>query len=255
MGASVRGSSGAPAAMYELKLPYFEGPLELLLHLIEKDELDITTVSLVQVTDQYVAQIHSWENINLDALADFVSIGAKLIYLKSRALLPRPPTEAEQADEEAVGRELTEMLREYKRFKDVALALRSIEDEGLRAYRRTAPPPDVPLPSGLDKVTLDRLMQLFRDALTRHPEEPVAAIPRDIVSIRDKVREIETALRGTGQVSFRKLVLACHSRVEVIVSFLAVLELIKAGRVWGQQEELFGDISLVAIGTAAPNGQ
>jgi segregation and condensation protein A len=73
--------------------------------------------------------------------------------------------------------------------------------------------------------------------------------------VKEKVREIETALRDTGQVSFRKLVLACQSRVEIIVSFLAVLELIKAGRVWGQQEELFGDISLVAIGTSAPSGQ
>jgi segregation and condensation protein A len=241
--------------MYELKLPYFEGPLDLLLHLIEKDELDITTVSLVQVTDQYLAQLHSWEQLNLDALSDFVSIGAKLIYLKSRALLPRPPSEVEQAEEEAVGRELTEMLQEYKRFKDVALALRSIEDEGLRAYRRNAPPPDVPLPSGLDKVTLDGLMTLFRDALERQPAEPVAAIPRDIVSVKEKVLQIETALRETGQVSFRRLVLACRSRIEVIVSFLAVLELIKAGRVWGQQEELFGDISLVAIGTTASNGQ
>ncbi len=237
--------------MYELKLPYFEGPLDLLLHLIEKDELDITSVSLVQVTDQYLAQIHSMKQINLDALADFVSIGAKLVYLKSRALLPRPPTEEEQAEEEAVGRELTEMLREYKRFKDVALALRDIEDEGLRAYRRAAPRPDVPLPSGLDRMTLDGLMALFRDALSRHPEEAVTSIPRDMVSVRDKVREIESALRETGQVSFRRLVLACKSRVEIIVSFLAVLELIKAGRVWGQQEELFGDISLVAIESGA----
>jgi len=241
--------------MFDLKLPYFEGPLDLLLHLIEKEELDITTVSLVQVTDQYLARLHSWDQINLDALADFVSIGAKLIYLKSRALLPRPPTEEEKAEEEAVGRELTEMLQEYKRFKDVALAMREIEDEGLHAYRRNAPPPEVPLPSGLDKVTLDKLMKLFRDALTRQPTEPVAAIPRNVVSVKDKVQQIEAALRETGQVSFRKLVLSCRSRLEVIVSFLAVLELIKSGRVWGQQEELFGDISLVAIGTAAPNGQ
>jgi len=255
MGASVRGSPGAPAAMYELKLPYFEGPLDLLLHLIEKDELDITTVSLVQVSDQYLVQLHSWDQINLDALTDFVSIGAKLIYLKSRALLPRPPTEVERAEEEAVGRELTEMLREYKRFKDVALALRSIEDEGLRAYRRTAPPPNVPLPSGLDKLTLDRLLKLFRDALNRLPAEPASTIERDRVTVRQKAQEIEEALSAEGQVSFRKLVLACCSRLEIVVSFLAVLHLIKAGRVWGQQEELFGDISLVAIETPAPNAQ
>ncbi|MGD0765095.1 MAG: ScpA family protein [Dehalococcoidia bacterium] len=241
--------------MFELKLPIFEGPLDLLLHLIEKEELDITAVSLVQVTDQYLAQIHSRESLNLDALADFVAIGAKLIYLKSRALLPRAPAEAADLEEEEVGRELAEMLQEYKKFRDVAFALRAIEDEGLRAYRRTAPPPDVPLPAGLDKVTLDKLLKLFRDALDRLPAEPASTIERDRVTVRQKAQEIEEALRGEGQVSFRKLVLACRSRLEIVISFLAVLHLIKAGRVWGQQEELFGDISLVAIETPAPNAQ
>ena len=232
--------------MFELKLPVFEGPLDLLLHLIEKEELDITTVSLVQVTDQYLAQLRSLEGINLDALADFVSIGAKLIYLKSRALLPRPPAEEE------VGRELTEMLKEYRRFKEVATVLRAIEDEGLRAYPRLAPPPDVPLPAGLHKVTLDRLLALFREALDRLPAEPSIGIERSAVTVRQKLEEIETALKRTGRLSFRSLVSACRSRVEVIVSFMAVLELIKNLRVSAEQEELFGDIALVALETPVP---
>ncbi len=246
--------SGPPTAMFELKLPVFEGPLDLLLHLIEKEELDITTVSLVQVTDQYLAQMRSLEGINLDALADFVSIGAKLIYLKSRALLPRPPAEEDEdaAEEEEVGRELTEMLKEYRRFREVATVLRAIEDEGLRAYPRLAPPPDVPLPSGLHKVTLDRLLELFREALERLPAEPSTDIERSTVTIRQKLEEIETALKRKGRLSFRRLVSACRSRVEVIVSFMAVLELIKDLRVSAEQEELFGDIALVALETPAP---
>ncbi len=239
--------------MFELKLPVFEGPLDLLLHLIEKEELDITTVSLVQVTDQYLAHLHSWEGLNLDALADFVAIGAKLIYLKSRALLPRAPTDEEGLAEEEVGRELTEMLQEYKRFKEVATALRAIEDEGRRAYPRLAPPPDVPLPAGLDKVTLDSLLKIFREALSRQPAEPQATIERDTITVRQKVQEIETALKKRGRLSFRKLVSACRSRVEVIVSFLAVLELIKALRVSARQERLFADISLVALEAPAPS--
>ncbi|OGO07242.1 MAG: hypothetical protein A2Y61_07730 [Chloroflexi bacterium RBG_13_60_13] len=240
--------------MFELKLPVFEGPLDLLLHLIEKEELDITTVSLVQVTDQYLAQLRSLEGINLDALADFVSIGAKLIYLKSRALLPRPPAEEEEeaAEEEEVGRELTEMLKEYRRFREVATVLRAIEDEGLRAYPRLAPPPDVPLPSGLNKVTLDRLLALFREALDRLPAEPPIGIERSTVTIRQKLAEIEEALKREGRLSFRRLVSACRSRVEVVVSFMAVLELIKGLRVSAEQEELFGDIALVALETPAP---
>ena len=245
----------ALTAMYDLKLPYFEGPLDLLLHLIEREQLDITTVSLLQVTDQYLALIRSKEQINLDLLADFISIGAKLIFLKSRALLPRPPSLEPDETEEEVGRELTEMLREYKRYKDVATALRAIEEEGLRSYRRTAPPPKVPLPSGLDKVTMDKLLQLFRDALNRLPSEPASTIVRDTMTVRAKIQEIESALKSERSLSFRKMVLACRSRLEVIVSFLAVLELIKIGRVWGQQEELFGDISIVAIEAGATSGQ
>ena len=240
--------------MFELKLPVFEGPLDLLLHLIEKEELDITTVSLVQVTDQYLAQLRSFEGINLDALADFVSIGAKLIYLKSRALLPRTPEEEEEeaAEEEEVGRELTEMLKEYRQFKEVATVLRAIEDEGLHAYPRLAAPPEVPLPSGLDRVSLDRLLALFREALNRLPEEPATGIERSKFTVRQKIEEIDSALKREKRLSFRSIVLACRSRVEVIVSFMAVLELIKGLRASAEQGELFGDIALVALETPAP---
>jgi segregation and condensation protein A len=239
--------------MFELKLPVFEGPLDLLLHLIEKEELDITAVSLVQVADQYLAHLQSMEAISLDVLADFVTIGAKLIYLKSRALLPRQ-ADAEEEEEpsvEEVGRELTEMLQEYRRFKEVAGVLRAIEDEGLHAYPRTAPPPEVPLPTGLKKVTLDRLLELFQEALQRHPAAP-AAVERERVTVRQKIEEIESRMRSGGRLSFDSLIAACRSRIEVIVSFLAVLELIKALRLSAEQEGLFGDISLVAIEDPAP---
>lgn len=241
--------------MFELKLPVFEGPLDLLLHLIEKEELDITAVSLVQVADQYLAHLQSMEAISLDALADFVAIGAKLIYLKSRALLPRPEAEEEEEPSlEEAGRELTEMLQEYRRFKEVAGALRAIEDEGLRAYPRVAPPPDVPLPTGLKKVTLDRLMELFQEALRRQPAAP-PAVERERVTVRQKIEEIESRLRSAGRLSFRSFIAVCRSRIEVIVSFLAVLELIKALRLVAEQEELFGDIALVAVEDPAPRAR
>ena len=126
------------------------------------------------------------------------------------------------------------------------------QDEGLRAYPRLAPPPDVPLPSGLNKVTLDRLLALFREAFNRLPAEPSIGIERSAVTVRQKLEEIEAALKRTGRLSFRGLVSACRSRVEVIVSFMAVLELIKNLRVSAEQEELFGDIALVALENPVP---
>lgn len=241
--------------MFQLKLSVFEGPLDLLLHLIEKEDLDITTVSLVQVTDQYMAYLHSGDRIDLAALAEFVAVAAKLLYLKSCALLPRPP-EAEEVEpsEEDVGEELTRLLREYKRFKEAAESLHQLEERGFRAYPRLAPPPGMPLPLGLDGVTMDLLMGIFREALERQPEEPVGAIERQEITVEQKVEQITAALSREGQLSFRRLVSACRSRIEVIVSFLAVLELIKALRVRAQQDGLFGDILLVSLTVVPPGG-
>jgi len=236
--------------VFEIKLPVFEGPLDLLLHLLEKEELDITSVSLVQVTDQYMSYVHALEEINMDVLADFIAIGAKLLLLKSRALLPREVGVPEEGEED-VGEELTRLLIEYRQFKEAASALREREDQGLRSYPRVGSPPDVPLSLGLDRVTLRKLSRIFREALQRLPaEEEPGTIARQEVSVREKVEEILAALAQRGHVSFRRLVSTCRSRLEVVVSFLAVLELIKAQRLAAEQERLFGDIRLLPLDVA-----
>jgi len=238
--------------VFQIRLPVFEGPLDLLLHLLEKEELDITTVSLVQVTDQYLSHVHSLEETNIDVLADFVAIGAKLLLLKSRALLPQELGAPEEGEEEDIGEELTRLLIEYRRFKEAASALREREDQGLRSYPRLGVAPDVPLSLGLERVTLRKLSRIFREALQRLPlEEEGGTIDRQRVSVRDKVEEILAALVESGQVSFRQLVSACRSRLEVVVSFLAVLELMKSSRLRAEQSELFGDIRLVALEEAS----
>lgn len=243
----------AASGRRELKLSTFEGPLDLLLHLIEKESFDITSISLVQVTGQYMALLHADADLDPAALAEFVSIGSKLLYLKSRALLPRPDVTEEVEDEVAV--DLTQALLEYRRYKEVARLFREREEQGLRAYPRHAPAPGVPLPTGLGDVTGDTLMRLLQEALTRQPkEEPVQlhAIERDPVTLRDRVEALRRALRrGGGVTSFRKLVLVCRNRVEVIVQFMAVLELIKAGEIAARQDALFTDIELVAAEVAA----
>ncbi|HJX61452.1 MAG TPA: segregation/condensation protein A [Dehalococcoidia bacterium] len=242
--------------MFELKLPVFEGPLDLLLHLIEREELDITTVSLAQVTDQYWAYLHSASGLDPEALADFIVIGARLLYIKSRALLPELRPRPAEEEKEDVGEQLAQMLVEYKRFRQAAETFRDLEERGQRAYPRVAPPKGVLLPPGLKGVTLDGLLSIFQEALNRQPVEEVVedAIPREPVTVDEKMEKVMTAVtRGRGRASFRALVEACTSRTEIIVVFLAVLELMKAGRVSAEQEESFGDIALVAT-PVAPSG-
>lgn len=236
----------SPAGI-QLTLPYFEGPLDLLLHLIEREELDITSVTLVSVADQYLQVLRQEEQINLDALADFIWIGARLLLIKSRALLPKPPAEdgIEQEDEDAG--DLTRQLMEYKLFKEAAAQLREIERAGMKSYPRIAPPPELPPPPGLDGVTLDMLRLMVEAALTRKPEakEHHPVIRPYKFTVREKIQFLRDRLLAEGRVSFRGVIDACRTRMEVIVSFMAVLELIKSRVLEAAQDATFSDIVLV----------
>ena len=238
-----------PSTAFQLQLPVFEGPLDLLLYLIEREELDITAVSLVQVTDQYLSHLRSGEQVDATALAEFIATGTRLLLLKSRALLPQPPSDDEDVEE--LGEDLVQRLREYRRFKEAAGMLQDIEAEGRRTYPREAPPPELPLPTGLDGVTLDLLAEIVREVLERQPvEEPEVIVEREELTGEEMVAELTQALRRQSQVSFRSFISSCRSRLEVIVAFIAVLELIKALRLEAAQDAPFGDISLVALAPA-----
>jgi len=168
---------------FQLQLNVFEGPLDLLLHLIEQEELDITAVSLVQVTNQYLTFLRSGEQIDATALAEFIAVGARLLFLKSRALLPRPETDDDEEIED-LGEDLVRRLREYRRYKEAAAKLHEIEELGLRTYPRLAPVQNVPLPTGLNNVTLDLMADIFREVLERQPdEEPQGVVERREVTV------------------------------------------------------------------------
>jgi len=240
--------------VFELKLSVFQGPLDLLLDLIEREELDITAVSLAQVTDQYWVHLRSAEGLDAEALAEFIVLGARLLYIKSRALLPElRPREIEE-EKKGTGEALAQMLVEYKRFREAAGAFRDLEERGRRAYPRLAPPSgDFSLPPGLKGVTLEGLLNIFQEALSRQPVEPEeGAIEREAVTVEEKMAAVMTAVvaGGSGRVSFRSVVEACSSRMEVIVVFLAVLELIKAGELVARQRGRFRDIMLVGTEAA-----
>jgi segregation and condensation protein A len=235
--------------MVQIKVDGFDGPVELLLELIEDNRLDITALSLAQVTDQYWAAIESSEDAGADDLTDFISFGSRLIYVKSAALLEAPKVPADDLEERfaEVAGEITELLEEHRRFRDAVDLFRQLEDEGRRAYSGSGKPKSVPLPPGLEGITLDNLMSAVKDALARSPAEPEEAVIHiEPVTVNEKVEELETALsRHKGKLRFRPLLEACTTRTEIVVLFLAVLELIKAGNLWAEQDAPFGDIVLM----------
>jgi len=247
----LRGGAGPSGVMAEISLPVFQGPLDLLLHLIERDDLDITAVSLVTVTDQYLRAIRTGEGFDPQALAEFVSVGAKLIYLKSKALLPRAPQEdGEGLDDDDVGRELVDLLREYKRFAEVADMLEERQDEGTRIYTRLAPPPEQPEGSGLHNVTMERLRAIMLEVLNKKPPEPRvrAVIVRDTtMTLGERLFDFRERLQRRGRFSFRRMMLECTTRVDVVVSFMAVLELVRSGECDAEQDAAWGDIVVVAL--------
>lgn len=234
--------------MPEIQLPVFQGPLELLLHLIERDDLDITAVSLVSVTDQYLAAIRSGGTFQPGALAEFIAIGAKLIYLKSRALLPRPPAEAlDVLEDDEVGRELVDLLMEYRRYAAVSDVLAERLDSGLRLFPRMAAPPPRPEGPGLDGVTGDQMRAIMLDVLARTPEPPRVLVPRDRATLAERLTILRAKLASGGRFSFRQAITECKTRLEVVLSFLAILELLKAGECEAEQPERWGDIEVVAL--------
>jgi segregation and condensation protein A len=233
---------------YQVTLPVFEGPLDLLLHLIEREELDITAISLVQVTDQYLAHIERLKEIDADALADFLVMAARLILIKSRALLPRPPALPGEEEEEDPGEQLARQLREYRRFKAVAAQLDQISEQGRRAFVRVAAPPKIQSKIDLEGVTLDSLLEAVRQALEVLPPGPPVngVVPRFTITIGDRVNLILTRTEAGHRFSFRSLLEDSLSRGEIIVSFLAILELLKRRRIVVKQEVMFGEIWIEA---------
>jgi len=229
---------------YTVQTPVYEGPLDLLLNLIEHAELDITTVSLAMVTDQYLAYINSMEQLNADEISAFLVIAAKLIQIKSEALLPRPP--AREAGEEDTGQALVDQLKLYKRFKEIGGWLSEREKAHLRTYLRVAPPPKVEPKLDLSNITLAKLVAAAEEAFAKEkakrPLGSVIAPPR--VTIREKIDMISQMMKDVQRTAFSTLIKGSTSRLEIVVTFLAMLELIKRYRVQAHQEGLFSDIEI-----------
>ena len=229
---------------YTVRTSVYEGPLDLLLDLIERAELDITSVSLATVTDQYLSYINGLQQLNPDEISAFLVIAAKLLQIKSEALLPRPPARA--PGEEDVGRSLVDQLKLYKRFKEIGGWLNARQQANLRTYLRVAPPPKVEPKLDLSNLTLERLVaaavEAFAKERNKQPLGVIIAPPR--VTIREKIDLITETMKEMGHSSFRALLNQGASRLEVVVTFLAMLELVKRYRIQARQENLFSEIEI-----------
>jgi segregation and condensation protein A len=256
MEANVRHRGHVPDEMpipYHVRLPIFEGPLDLLLHLIEKNQLEITAVSLVAVTDQFVEYLRMWDEPPLPRLAEFVAMAARLLLIKSRSLLPRQPRADELEDDDPLddAEALRRHLIEYKQAREVATALRARELAGLQSFARPGRllvDPEAMLAWSPPKVVglnVQALAHVFKRVLTEKRFSEPEDLPLPLVTIADKIAEIEQGLRDRGRVLWDELLRALDSRFAMVVTFLAVLELWHQGRVEVTQEGLFGPIAIV----------
>jgi segregation and condensation protein A len=222
----------------------FEGPLDLLLHLIERAELDITKLALAQVTDQYLEHMHRLPELMAEEVSAFLVIAAKLLLIKSEALLPRPPVREE--GEEDPGEALARQLMIYRRYRKIAELLENRETNGYRSFLRLVPPTRVEGTLDLSDVSLSDLVNSAQNILFKVDDrlELKSVVSPPVITIRQKINLIKQNLIQTGRFTFRNLLSTKPSRIEIVVSFLAVLELIKRHLVNARQQTLFGDIEI-----------
>lgn len=245
-----------------VKLPVFEGPLDLLLHLIDKNKVDIYDIPIVEITEQYLEYIRQMETEDMNVMSEFLVMAATLIDIKCKMLLPKEVDE--EGEEQDPRAELVEKLLEYKMCKYMSYELR---DRMVDAQRSLYKPPTLPAeveqyrqPVDYEELigdlTLQRLHEIFKQMMKRQVDkiDPVRStfgkIEKDEIDLDLKTTYVEAYVRSHKTFSFRRLLEKQHSKMEVIVTFLVILEMIKTGRIGIEQEDTFSDIIITANETA-----
>ncbi len=231
---------------YKVKLEIFEGPLDLLLYLVKKTEVDIYHIPIVQITDQYLKYLELMQMLDLDIAGEFLWMASNLIYIKSKMLLPpdeRPEEEIE--DEMDPHQELIRQLLEYKKFKEAAESLEEMEEKRKQYFPREASlevdSSDISL--DLKPVSLFDLLSAFSEILQKiGVRESLKKIFEEEVSVEKKIEMIDKMTSVAGSFAFQELFAETSSRMEIIATFLAVLELIRLKRIKVAQSEAFGNI-------------
>jgi segregation and condensation protein A len=250
--------------MINVKIDSFEGPLDLLLHLIQKSEVDIYDISVSEITIQYVAYIHQLQKMELEIASEFLVMAATLLAIKSKMLLPKKEALSfdelsdMEMDELDPRDELIQRLIEYKKYKELAFHLREKEAARSQIYTRPAENLSVFLEqeesNPVANVSLFDLLDAFQSVLREKEEGPISKVERDEVSIDGRMLEIKTLIQQRNRVSFVQLFERGWTRDALIVTFLALLELIKKKEIRCEQDSLFADIWISHYSEAEQDG-
>lgn len=231
---------------YDIQLENFEGPLDLLLHLIKKNEMDIYDIPMAAITEQYLAILDAMKTLNLDVAGEFLLMAATLLHIKSKLLLPKIVEEELEEEEEDPRAELVRRLLEYQKYKEVSLTLDSQPQLGRDIFSRVSPEPEVleEAEAGFVAVGLFDLMSALQEVLKESPEQIVHEVNLEQLSITDRINAILSQLQGQESVAFVDLFSGGIKRNEIIVTFLALLELVKLHMVRFMQNARHGTIWL-----------
>jgi segregation and condensation protein A len=239
---------------YQVKLPAFEGPLDLLLHLIRSQEIDIYDIPIALITAEYLAYLELMKVMNLDVAGEWLVMAATLTYIKSRMLLPRPPEDDEdEGDEGDPRQELVEKLLEYQRVKSLASDLRERELVQREVFGR----PQTDAPEGdelLLDVALSDLLAAYAAVIERFPDKEAHGIVIEEMSVTEMIHIIVERLAGRGHLAFEEVFQGAASRAEVVVGFLALLEMLRFKLIKVQQLHRFGPIRVsMAVAEVDPS--
>ena len=242
--------------LYKIKLPEFEGPMDLLLHLIRENKVDIYDIPISLITGQYLEYIEIMNELDLEIAGEFLVMAATLIQIKSRMLLP-PDEEAPPEEMEDPRLELVQRLIEYQSYKDAAAILKEREDESMKLFGRQPEEPkeeELPQPEPyLFDVNLFDLLAAFKKLLSNAPPE-MRTITRETLTVKDKMMHIAEIIETIDSIRFEELFKDTFSRVQLIVTFLALLELLRLGLARVYQEKEFGNIWIINPRNQEPAG-
>jgi segregation and condensation protein A len=232
-------------ASVNVKLARFEGPLDLLLHLIKRDEIDIYDIPIAHITQQYLAYIELMRSLDLDVAGEFLVMAATLMRIKTKMLLPAPAV-GEEEEEGDPREELVQRLVEYRQFKEAAGTLKLREEERRLLFERgMVPGEDEAGPLPLAPATLFDLLDALNRVMARIPDQTVYEVQAEAYDVEEKMSVIATQAAEHGSISFVELLMRCRARIEMVVTFIALLELIKLGQVTIVQPEHFSDIMIL----------
>jgi len=231
---------------YQIITPIYEGPLDLLLQLIERAELDITKLALVKVTKPFLDYVRQLPDQQAEEVSNFLVVAARLMQIKSEALLPRPPKR--DPGEEDPSEELIRQLLLYKRYKEIADVLGDRSDSGIRTHLRLSSPLKVNAQVSLEKIDIQSLFNAAKEVFALFEEEKSigTVIKSTRVTLREKILLISEMLVLEGTTSFKNLLGENYTKLDIVITFLALLELVKQFRVQVTQETLFSEIQIEA---------